>query len=118
MAQHSGPEYRSLRQPPQTSTLAVVCLVTGIATWVIVPVLGAIIAVITGHMARNEVRASAGRISGDGLATAGLVLGYLQLGVIALSICLAIVFLLVAPAIFNFTVSTPQVIGTPTPFGQ
>lgn len=34
---------------------------------------------ITGHIARGEIRRSAGRVSGGGQATAGLVLGYLQI---------------------------------------
>lgn len=73
---------------PQTSTMATVSLVTGIASWVIVPLIGAIVAVITGHMARKEIRESGGQLTGDGLATAGLVLGYLQLGVTVLGVCL------------------------------
>ena len=38
--------------------------------------LGGILAVIFGHVAKNEIKKSGGQISGDGLATAGLILGY------------------------------------------
>ncbi len=91
MSQYPG--YES--QPPtfvpaQTSSMAVVSLVCGIATWVILPLIGAIIAVITGHMARREIRDSMGRLTGDGLATAGLVLGYLQLGLGLVAACLMV----------------------------
>lgn len=72
----------------QTSTMATVSLVTGIASWVIVPLIGAIVAVITGHMAKKEIRESGGRLTGDGLATAGLVLGYIQIGLTVLGVCL------------------------------
>lgn len=86
---------------PQTSTLAIVSLVCGIATWVFLPFVGAIAAVITGHMARKEIRASAGRLSGDGLAIAGLVLGYLQVFFILIPICVIVILALLGPAIGN-----------------
>jgi len=84
---------------PQTSSLAIVSLASGIASWIIVPIVGSLIAVITGHMAKSEIRNSGGRLTGDGLATAGLVLGYLQIVLVVIPICLIIVLLLLGPAI-------------------
>ncbi|HOQ99349.1 MAG TPA: DUF4190 domain-containing protein [Anaerolineae bacterium] len=78
--------------PTQSSSMATISLIMGIASWVILPVIGAIVAVITGHMARREINASMGRITGGGQATAGLVLGYLQLGLAAVSLCLGICY--------------------------
>ncbi len=63
----------------QTSNLAMFSLVFGILSWLFLPVIGAIAAVITGHMGRREIRESGGQMTGGGLATAGLILGYLQL---------------------------------------
>jgi hypothetical protein len=59
--------------------MAVVSLISGIASWLGIPLLGAIAAIITGHMARSQIRQSHGLEEGDGLAVAGLVLGYLNL---------------------------------------
>jgi len=56
----------------------VVSVVSGVLSWVLLPLIGAIVAVITGHMARNEIRNANGRIAGSGLATIGLLLGYIQ----------------------------------------
>lgn len=64
-----------------TSSLAVVALVFGILGWTLLPGLGAIVAIITGHLARSEIRRSAGRLDGDGLAVAGLALGWTVIGV-------------------------------------
>jgi hypothetical protein len=64
---------------PRTSTTALISLISGIAGWFVLPIIGPIIAVITGHMAKGEIRNSMGQVTGDGLATAGLVLGYIQL---------------------------------------
>jgi hypothetical protein len=62
-----------------TSPLAVASLVFGIACWVVLPVLGSLGAIICGHLARREIRDSAGRLGGGGMAMAGLVLGYVHL---------------------------------------
>lgn len=62
-----------------TSTLAVVSLVFGILAWCMLPVAGAIVAVVCGHLARGEIRRAPGQLEGDGLAVVGLVLGYVQL---------------------------------------
>jgi hypothetical protein len=73
---------------PRTSTMAIVSLILGALTWVMLPVVGAIAAVITGHMAKKEIRESGGWLTGDGLASAGLVLGYVHLGLAVLGMCL------------------------------
>ena len=65
--------------PRQTSTLAVISLVAGLLGWTLLPFLGSIVAVICGHMARKEIRLAPDRLEGDGLAIAGLVLGYLSI---------------------------------------
>lgn len=62
--------------PRRSSALAVVSLVAGILGWSALPVLGSIVAIITGHLARAEIRRQPETLEGDGLAVAGLVLGY------------------------------------------
>lgn len=73
----------------RTSTAAVVSLVFGIASWVVLPLLGALVAIIAGHMARAEIRRE--RIEGDAMALIGLILGYLNIG-LTLLLFLAVVF--------------------------
>jgi uncharacterized protein DUF4190/zinc ribbon protein len=70
--------------PPSSGT-ATVSLIFGILSWVILPVIGAIVAIIAGHMARREIRASGGQLGGSGLATAGLILGYAHIGLVILA---------------------------------
>ena len=85
----------SVPPPKPNSTLAIVSLIAGILGFVqIVPIIGPIVAVITGHMAKNEIRNSMGQLGGDGMATAGLILGYLPL--IAGILCLCIVGIMMA----------------------
>lgn len=86
-------DFSSSQPQGQTSTLAIVSLVTGIVSWFALPIIGAIIAVITGHMAKREIRESMGNLTGDGMATVGLVLGYLQLGLSVIGLCVVVVLL-------------------------
>jgi len=63
----------------QTSGLAVASLVCGILGWSVLPWLGSIAAIVTGHLARAEVRRAPDRLQGSGMALAGLILGYSML---------------------------------------
>ena len=82
----------------RNSTLAIVSLICGVATWFFIPVIGALVAVITGHLAKKEIRESNGALSGDGMAITGLVLGYIQLGFVVLGIIAVVVFLVAVSA--------------------
>jgi hypothetical protein len=57
------------------------------------PVVGGIVAVITGHMALRELRESQGGLTGEGMAKVGLVLGYLHLALVVLGFCVVALFL-------------------------
>lgn len=74
---------------PRTNSLAVGALIAGIATWVICPIIAAIVAVVLGHGARGQIR-STGE-GGSGMAMAGLILGYIQLIPVGLFLLLALV---------------------------
>ncbi|RZA34035.1 MAG: DUF4190 domain-containing protein [Lysobacteraceae bacterium] len=62
----------------QNSALAIVSLVSGILGWTILPLVGSIVAVITGHMARKEIRLNPA-LDGDVMAVIGLVLGWVAI---------------------------------------
>ena len=86
----------SYRPAAPTSTLAVVSLVFGILAWCVLPFVGAIVAIVCGHLARSEIRNSHPdqHQDGDGMAVAGLVLGYVQLisGIVAAFVLIAVLF--------------------------
>jgi hypothetical protein len=62
-----------------TSTLALISLIAGIAGILFLPVVGGIVAIVTGNMARKETRSYPPTHAGDGLATAGMVMGWISL---------------------------------------
>ena len=77
----------------QTNTLAVISLVSGILGWTLLPWLGSIVAIITGHMARAELRRNPETQEGDGLAIGGLVLGWAMVVMSIVGILMVILFL-------------------------
>ena len=86
-------------QPPaapavgrQTSVLAIVSRVFGLLGWTLLPLVGSLVAVITGHLARAEVRRAPGAVDGDGLAIAGLVLGYSMMALAIIGVLAAVLF--------------------------
>ena len=76
----------------QTCSMATISLVFGILSWVCLPFVGAVAAIICGHMARTEIRRAEGALDGDGLAVAGLVLGYVHIAILVLIVIAALLF--------------------------
>lgn len=81
-------------QPPYpptkpNSSMAIASLVLSILGWTVLPGIGAIAGVITGHMAKKELRESMGTLGGEGMANAGLIIGYTNL---ALGLCTCLIF--------------------------
>lgn len=68
---------------PRTSGMAIASLVTGILSIAACPLFG-IIGLITGFMAKRQIRESNGAETGDGLATGGIVTSIIGLFVIGL----------------------------------
>lgn len=68
------------RQEQQTAGVAIASLVLGILGMILIGPLGSIPAVICGHVAKSRIRQAPDRLAGDGLALAGLILGYVQIG--------------------------------------
>jgi hypothetical protein len=83
-----------------TSTLAIVSLVSAILGFTAVPVVGTTLALITGYMARSETRSVPPRASGDGLATAGIIMGWIQVGLLVIGVCCMIAYFVFFLGIF------------------
>jgi hypothetical protein len=114
--------------------MAIVSLIVGIITWVSgilfacpallftagigglvccpLSLVGGVAATVTGYLGRNQIRASGGEQTGDGLAVAGLILGGLGILASFLFLCVAIaeiagVFTLPI-AFYNLPLPTPR----------
>ena len=79
--------YANPPTPPhmrETDGLAIAALVTGLVGVPIVPI-------VLGHLARRNIRASGGMKQGDGLAIAGLAIGYAYLALIVVVVVAVVV---------------------------
>ncbi len=91
MEQQNEPQYTIL----PSSTLAIISLIAGILGFTLFPLIASIVAVWTGYEARKETRSVPPRASGDGMATAGIVMGWIQIALTVISVCLVIVYFVV-----------------------
>jgi hypothetical protein len=75
------PQQPSTAEPTQPSAKAIASFICGLLwLWWI----GSILALLLGYSAREEIRASRTPLGGDGLAIAGIVLGWIGVGAFAL----------------------------------
>lgn len=87
MTDYSNQPYQTPPTKPN-SNMAIASMVLGILGWTILPGLASIAAIITGHMAKKEIKESMDQLGGEGMATAGLVMGYASVAIV-LCVCLA-----------------------------
>jgi hypothetical protein len=91
----------------KTNSLAVVSLVAGIGSFFahIIPGVGgftvALVAVITGHMARRQIRQTGEQ--GMGMATAGMIIGYVHITLLVLLVIAIILIFVVGIAILGIS---------------
>ncbi len=86
--------------PPSTSGKAIASLVLGIVGLLTCGCLiGSILAIVFGSMAKKEIAASGGAKSGAGLAQAGFILGIV-------GVALAVLYWIVVAATGNFEFTT------------
>jgi type IV pilus assembly protein PilA len=74
---------------PATSRKAVVSLISGLLS--LLPP-AALLGIIFGHLSRRDIRQSAGRLKGGGMALAGLLFGYAGASVISIMMISIIIF--------------------------
>lgn len=103
MNSQNSPQVPSYLPPAvlPTSGLATVSMITGILGFIMAPLICSIIAIITGYQARKETRAVPPRASGDGMATAGIVMGWIQIGLIVVAVCCLVAYFVVFLGIFG-----------------
>jgi type IV pilus assembly protein PilA len=74
---------------PKTDGKATGSLILGILSLLCFSFLAGIPAVILGHMSRKSIRESMGRLKGDGMALAGLIMGYISVAFIPVVLIIA-----------------------------
>jgi uncharacterized membrane protein len=108
MNQTSDAPISSSPMPLPTSTLAIVSLISGILGFILLPIICSIVALITGYQARKETRAVPPQATGDGLATAGIIMGYIQMALFVIACLVIAVLMILGPVIGNVFSSINQ----------
>lgn len=90
---------------PKTNTLAIVSLISSIAGLIIVPFIGSLVGVITGHLSLSQLKSSAE--SGRGMALAGTIVGWVGLA-------LTIIGIIVLVAAWGWLISNADQFATVT----
>ncbi len=80
--------------PARTSGKAIASLVLSLLGLVgVLPLIGPIVGIILGNQAKSEIARSDGTLTGDGLAQAGVILGWVALALSAIGvICALLIF--------------------------
>jgi hypothetical protein len=81
------------------SSNALISLIAGILGLTFLPFIASIVAVVVGRSAKTEIAASAGALGGEGMAQAGIILGWIGIGLGVLAVC-AFCALFILPFLF------------------
>jgi hypothetical protein len=90
MQMSQQPYYAPSPVAPQTSGMAIGSLIASILGLTLFPTIGSVIGLILGYVARNQIRDSGGTIGGDGVAKAGIILGWIGVALAVVGVCLVI----------------------------
>jgi hypothetical protein len=92
--QEQGPYY----QPQGTSGEATASLILGICGLVICSLICSPLAIMYGKRAQRSIAASGGRLGGEGQATAGIIMGWIGVGLLALGLVVVVILVIVGVA--------------------
>jgi hypothetical protein len=73
--------------PQTTSGMAIASLVLSLAGFAGLAFIGPVLGVILGHLALSEIKKANGLVGGESLAQAGLIIGYIGIGLSVLVAC-------------------------------
>ena len=74
----------------RTNGLAIASLVCGIAAFLILGIVGGALALIFGYIGRRQIDESGGAQTGRGMATAGIVLGWISIALFVIVILIVV----------------------------
>src|SRR3954467_15415445 len=85
-----GNQQQQWQSGPSTPGSATAALILGICALVICPLICGPLAIVYGNKAKREIATSNGNLTGSGLATAGIVLGWIGVAFVVIGILIVI----------------------------
>ena len=92
---------------PRTSSNAIVALILAIVSWVVCPVIPAIVALVFANSADRELDASGDRLQGRGLVTAAKIVSWINIGLWAAVIVIGAFVLVIVAIAGGLSSGTP-----------
>ncbi len=74
--------------PPTSGSAIAAFILSLLGLFQVLPLLGTIAGLVMGYSARSDIRNSGGRLGGEGLAQAAIILGWIGVALYILSLCL------------------------------
>jgi len=91
MARSSGPEARrAAAVPPRRSGKALASLICGVLGLFLIPLVLPVAAIVLGVMGRRDIENGRGRVTGIGMAQAGIAMGVVGVAIAGAIVLLAI----------------------------
>ena len=88
----AAPGYGGYPAGPKYNVMAIVSFVSSLVGLFVIPIIGQIVGIITGHISLNQLKTSGE--NGRGLALAGTIIGWVSLGLAVLAIILIFAFVI------------------------
>ncbi len=88
----AAPGYGGYPAGPKYNVMAIVSFVSSLVGLFVIPIIGQIVGIITGHISLNQLKTSGE--NGRGLALAGTIIGWVSLGLAILAIILIFAFVI------------------------
>jgi hypothetical protein len=84
--------------PPQTEGMAIAGLVLAIVSYFLLGPISAVVALVLARSSNKKIRESGGRLTGESLNKATVIVAWINIALCALILLLVIVFLIIATA--------------------
>ena len=78
-----------------TNAKSIAALICGIGSFLVCPGVLGVVAVILGNSARDEISASAGTQEGEGMAKAGVILGWISIALVVVALLVVLIALII-----------------------
>lgn len=90
------PPYATIVRPAPTDGMAIAALVLSIASFVFCPLVAAVLGIIFGYMSLKNIQESGGAVTGEPIARAGIIVGWIHIGLLLLITVTVLIIVAVA----------------------
>ena len=98
--------------PPPNDTKAILALVMAIGSYVLIPLVLAVVALVLASMSSRDIQASGGRLGGSGLVTAAKVLAWINIALCVIALAFLLLVFGVLASVMGTTAEFQPALGS------